>query len=148
MKNLRVVIALPGDNSYLREQEAAAKEAARRLGVELRLLNANSDAVTQSQQLLELVQSQSDPRPDAIIVEPVTAMGLPRVAEAAIAADVAWVVSNAEVSYLERLRNSSKVPVFAVSQDHLAIGQLQAKQFAALLPGGGTVLYLRGPMGN
>ena len=148
MKNLKVVIALPGDNSYLREQEAVAKETARRLGVQLTLLNANSDAVTQSQQLLELVQSQTAPRPDAIIVEPVTAMGLPRVAEAAVAAGVAWVVSNAEVSYLDRLRNSSKVPVFAVSQDHLAIGQLQARQFTALLPEGGTVLYLRGPMGN
>jgi ABC-type sugar transport system substrate-binding protein len=148
MKNLKIVIALPGDNSYLKEQEAAAKEAARRLGVELRLLNAKSDAVTQSQQLLELVQSQSAPRPDAIIVEPVTAMGLPRVAEVAVAAGVAWVISNAEVSYLDHLRSKSKVPVFGVSQDHLAIGQLQARQFAALLPKGGTVLYLRGPMGN
>ncbi|HEY6251836.1 MAG TPA: substrate-binding domain-containing protein, partial [Candidatus Angelobacter sp.] len=100
MKNLKVVVALPGENNYLREQEGAAKETARRLGIELTLMNANSDAVTQSQQLLEIVQSQSAPKPDAIIVEPVTAIGLPRVAEAAVAADVAWVVSNAEVSYL------------------------------------------------
>lgn len=148
MKSLKVVVALPGENNYLREQEGAAKETARRLGVELTLLNANSDAVTQSQQLLEIVQSESSPRPDAIIVEPVTAIGLPRVAEAAVAVGVAWVVSNAEVSYLDRLRKTSKVPVFAVSQDHIAIGKLQAQQFGALLLQGGTVLYLRGPMSN
>lgn len=148
MKNLRVVVALPGENNYLREQEGAARETARRLGIELQLINAGNDAVTQSQQLLEILQSQSVPRPDAIIVEPVTAMGLPRVAEAAVAADVAWVVSNAEVTYLEQLRKTAKVPVFAVSQDHPGIGNLQAQQFKSLLPQGGTVLYLRGPMSN
>jgi len=148
MKNLKVVIALPGENNYLREQEAAAKQTARRLGVDLALMNANSDAVTQSQQLLEIVQSQSAPRPDAIVVEPVNAMGLPRVAEAAAAAGIAWVVSNAEVTYLEQLRKTAKVPIFAVSQDHIGIGQLQARQFTALSPQGGSVLYLRGPMSN
>ncbi|HEY6349575.1 MAG TPA: substrate-binding domain-containing protein [Candidatus Angelobacter sp.] len=148
MKNLKVIVALPGENNYLKEQEGAARETARRLGIELNLINANSDAVTQSQQLLEIVQSQSGPKPDAIVVEPVTAMGLPRVAEAAVTAGVAWVISNAEVSYLERLRKIAKVPVFAVSQDHIGIGQLQGRQFNALLPEGGAVLYLRGPMSN
>lgn len=148
MKKLKVVVAIPGDNSYLREQEAAAKEAARRLGVELQVINANNDAVTQSQQLLEILQSAPASRPDGIIIEPVNAMGLPRVAEAAVAAGVAWVISNAEVDYLERLRTTAKSSVFAVSQNHIAIGQLQAQQFTALLPNGGSVLYLRGPMSN
>lgn len=147
MANSTVVVALPGENLYLREQEAAAQLAARQLGLELQVLNANSDAVTQSQQLLAIIQSQSVPLPKAIIVEPVTAIGLPRVAEAAVNAGIAWVVSNAEVDYLQRLRQN-KVPVFAVSQDHLAIGRLQAQQFGVLLPEGGTVLYLRGPASN
>jgi ABC-type sugar transport system substrate-binding protein len=148
MKNLKVVVALPGENSYLREQESAAMQAARRLSLDLAVINAGSDAVTQSQQLLEIIQSQSSPLPAAIVVEPVTAMGLPRVAEAAVAAGVAWVVSNAEVYYLARLRKICKAPVFAVSQDHIGIGQLQAQQFGALLPEGGSVLYLRGPASN
>ncbi len=148
MKNFKVVVAIPGENSYLREQEEVAKEVARQLGLELRITNAKNDAVTQSQQLLELVQAPPASRPDAIIVEPVTAMGLPRVAEAAVSAGIGWVVSNAEVDYLERLRQVAKAPVFAVSQDHAGIGRLQAQQFAALLPNGGSVMYLRGPMGN
>lgn len=148
MKKLKVAVAIPGDNSYLREQEEVVTEVARQLGVELRVINAQNDAVTQSQQLLEIVQMPSASRPDAVIVEPVTAMGLPRVAEAAVAAGVGWVISNAEVDYLGRLRSTSKAPVFAVSQDHIAIGRLQAQQFTALLPNGGSVLYMRGPMGN
>ncbi|HLJ27535.1 MAG TPA: substrate-binding domain-containing protein [Candidatus Angelobacter sp.] len=148
MKKLSLVVALPGENAYLREQEAVARDTADRLNIGLRTMNANSDAVTQSQQLLEVIQSKSAPLPDAIVVEPVTAMGLPRVAEAAVAAGVAWVMSNAEADYLDRLRKTSKVPVFAVSQDHHGIGRLQAQQFSVLLPDGGSVLYLRGPVSN
>ncbi|HEV8494418.1 MAG TPA: substrate-binding domain-containing protein, partial [Candidatus Angelobacter sp.] len=91
MKKLSIVISLPGENNYLREQEAAAKTTAQRLGLDLRIINAKSDPVTQSQQLLEIVQATSA-RPDAIVVEPVNNQGLPRVAEAAVAAGIGWVV--------------------------------------------------------
>jgi len=74
--------------------------------------------------------------------------GLPRVAEAAVAAGIGWVVSNARVDYMEPLRKIAKAPVFAVSQDHTEIGRLQGRQFLAILPRGGSVLYLRGPATN
>jgi ribose transport system substrate-binding protein len=148
MKKLSFVVSLPGDNNYLREQEAAAKTMAQRLGLELRVINAKSDPVAQSQQLLEIVQSRSAPLPDAIMVEPVTNAGLPRVAEAAVAAGIGWVISNARVDYLEALRKTAKAPVFCVSQDHVEIGRMQGRQFGALLPRGGSVLYLRGPASN
>jgi ABC-type sugar transport system substrate-binding protein len=148
MKQVRVVISLPGENKYLREQAAVAQATAQRLGIGLQVINAGSDPVTQSQQLLEIIQSSREAAPDAIIVEPVTESGLPRVAEAAVAAGIGWVVSNARVDYIERLRKNAQAPVFSVSQDHAEIGRLQAKQFAALLPDGGSVLYLRGPASN
>ncbi|MGZ4844294.1 MAG: sugar ABC transporter substrate-binding protein [Candidatus Angelobacter sp.] len=147
MKRLSIVISLPGENNYLREQEAVAKTTAQRLGLDLQVINAKSDPITQSQQVLELVQSKSA-RPDAVIVEPVNNQGLPRVAEAAVAAGIAWVVSNARVDYLELLRKTAKAPVFAVSQDHTEIGRMQGRQFLAILPHGGSVLYLRGPATN
>ena len=147
MKQLKVVVSLPGENKYLREQAMVAEQTAQRLGISVRIINANSDPVTQSQQLLELIQS-SEQVPDAIVVEPVTESGLPRVAEAAAAAGVGWVVSNARVDYIERLRKRSQAPLFSVSQDHGEIGRLQAKQIAALLPAGGSMLYLRGPASN
>ncbi|HET9365358.1 MAG TPA: substrate-binding domain-containing protein [Candidatus Angelobacter sp.] len=147
MKKLNILVSLPGDNYYLREQEAAAKSTAQRLGIELRVINAKSDPVTQSQQVLEVIQSRSDV-PDGIIVEPVNNQGLPRVAEAAAAAGVGWVVSNARVDYLESLRKTAKSPVFAVSQDHTEVGRMQGRQFGTILPRGGSVLYLRGPGTN
>ena len=147
MKKLSIVISLPGENNYLREQEAAAKATAQRLGLDLRIINAKSDPVTQSQQLLEIVQATSA-RPDAIVVEPVNNQGLPRVAEAAVAVGIGWVISNALVDYLEALRKNAKAPVFGVSQDHPEVGRMQGRQIRAILPGGGAILYLRGPATN
>jgi ribose transport system substrate-binding protein len=55
------------------------------------------------------------------------------------------VVSNAQVEYLPALRTKAKAPVFLVSQDHVEVGRIQGRQIGALLPEGGSVLYLRGP---
>jgi ribose transport system substrate-binding protein len=141
---LKFVVSVPGDTLYLRAQTAAAQREADRLGVELETLSAQMDAVGQGQQLLNLVQSASA-RPDGIVLEPVSAAGLPRVAEAAVSAGIAWVVSNAQVDYLGKLRRNAKVPVFQISQDHLEVGRIQGRQMGAILPKGGAVLYLRGP---
>jgi ABC-type sugar transport system substrate-binding protein len=148
VKKWKYIVSFPGHNMYLREQEAAARAAADRLGVELQVMNAEMDAVGQSQQLLEFVQSRTDLRPDAILVEPVSSTGFPCVAEAAVAAGIGWGVSNAEVDYLGPLRRKTKVPVFLVSQDHVEVGRMQGRQIAAILPQGGSVLYLRGPAMN
>ena len=43
------------------------------------------------------------------------------------------------------LKNS---PVFAVSADNGDVGQIQGRQLAALLPNGGSVLYIQGPSGS
>ena len=145
MKKLRVVVSLPNDNAYQHQQGEVAKAAGARLGLELQVLNAKDDSITQSQQLLEIIQSGVGAKPDAIIVEPVTATGLPRVAEAAVAAGIAWVVSNSDVDYVRLLRKNPRVPVFTVSQGQYEIGRMQGKQIAALLPEGGSVLYLEGP---
>ena len=145
MKKWKCVLSIPGDNIYLREQTVAAKAAAERHNVELQVLNAEMDPVNQGQQLLKFVQSPAESRPDGILLEPVSAQGLPRVAEAAVAAGIGWVVSNAQVDYLGTLRKKAKVPVFLVSQDHMDVGRIQGRQIAAMLPEGGTILYLRGP---
>jgi len=147
MNRLSLLISLPGENNYLREQEAVAKITAQRLGVDLTIINAKSDPVTQSQQVLEIVQSRSS-LPDGIVIEPVNIQGLPRVAEAAVAAGIGWVVSNARVDYVEGLRKNAKAPVFMVSQDHIEVGRMQGRQIRAMVPQGGSILYLRGPATN
>ena len=47
--------------------------------------------------------------------------------------------------YMPELHRASTAPTFAVSSDHVEIGRIQGKQFAALLPQGGSILYLEGP---
>ena len=144
MKKLRIVVALPNDNAYQHEQALVAKSTGEQLGLDLQILKAADDSITQSQQLLEIIQSRADV-PAAFIVEPVTATGLRRVAEAAVSAGIGWVISNSDVDYVKDLRKTTKVPVFIVTQGQFEIGRLQGKQFAALLPQGGNVLYLEGP---
>ncbi|HEY6443604.1 MAG TPA: substrate-binding domain-containing protein [Candidatus Acidoferrales bacterium] len=139
------MLSIPGDAIYLREQVAIAKTTADRLGVELQVVDAEMDPVNQGQQLLKFVQAPAAERPQGILLEPVSAAGLPRVAEAAVAAGIGWMVSNAQVEYLGTLRKNAKAPVFQVSQDHVEVGRIQGRQLGAVLPEGGTVLYLRGP---
>jgi ribose transport system substrate-binding protein len=145
MKTKRVVLSLiTDDNDYQREQAAAAEEVAKRLDISLQIIYAQNDAVTQSQQLLRIIQS-AQREADAIVAEPAGGTPLPQVAKAAAAAGIAWVLLNRDADYIEPLRAAHKVPVFAVTADHDEIGRIQARQFAALLPRGGTVLYIQGP---
>jgi len=146
MKKLRFVVSLTtNDNDYQMEQAASAEETARRLNVDVQILYAENDAIVQSQQLLKIIQSNSDAHPDGIIFEPVGGTAMPQVAKAAAAAGIGWVVLNREVDYISELRRSYKVPIFSVSSDHEEIGRIQGKQLAALLPNGGFVFLVQGP---
>jgi ribose transport system substrate-binding protein len=149
MKKLRFLISLTtNDNDYQIEQAKSAEDAAKRLGVDAQIIYADNDSVTQSTQLLNAVQATPQLRPEAIVFEPVGATALPQVARAAAAASVGWVVLNRDANYISDLRRQFKVPIFCVSNDHTEIGRIQGRQFAALLPRGGSVLYVQGPTEN
>ena len=145
MKTLRFLVGLTTrGNDYQQEQEAAAKETARRLGVEVEIIDANNDPVSQSQQILQYIQSSAG-RPDAIILEPIGGTSLPIVARAAADAGIGWVVLNREIDYAKEIRGIRSVLVFSISSNHEEIGRIQGNQFTALLPKGGSVLYIEGP---
>jgi len=138
-----VLSLITRDNDYQLEQAAAGQQAASRLGVDLQTLFADNDAIKQSTQILNVIQNSE--RPDAILVEPASRTGFPKVAHAAVSAGTAWVVLNSEADYLNDLRAGAKVPAFSVSADNQQVGRIQGQQLAALLPRGGSVLYLQGP---
>jgi ABC-type sugar transport system substrate-binding protein len=145
MKKLNFLISLcTDDNDWQQEQANAAQQAAPRYGVDIQIIYAQNDAITQSQQLLNVIQS-SGPRPDAIIFEPVGGTALPQAARAAGAAGIAWVVMHRDVDYVTELRKTYKVPFFCITSDHEEVGRIQGRQIAALLPQGGSVLYIQGP---
>jgi ABC-type sugar transport system substrate-binding protein len=97
---------------------------------------------------LKAIQAPKELRPDAIIFEPVGGTALPQVAKAAVSAGIGWVILNRDASYIEELRKTSTAPLFSVSSDHVEIGRIQGRQMAALLRGGGSVLYIQGPSEN
>ena len=149
MKHLRFVVSLTTtENDFQMEQSRAAEDMARKLGVDLQMLYADNDTITQSQQLLNIIQSRSDSHPDGILFEPVGGTALPQVAKAAVSGGIAWVVMNREIDYIADLRKSFRVPIFTLAVNHEEVGRIQAKQVNALLPKGGTILYLEGPAEN
>ncbi len=146
MKKLRFLVSLhTRDNDFQVAQAQSAEDTARKLGSDVEIVFADNDAVNQSTQLLRAIQSRDESRPDAIVVEPVGATALPQVARAASAAGIGWAVLNRRPDYLAELRSAASAPIFAVSSDHVEIGRIQGRQFAALLPGGGAALYIEGP---
>lgn len=146
MKKLKFLLSLTtDDNDYQIEQAASAQDSARHLGFDLETIYAGNDSITQSQQLLNIIQSRSGAHPDAIVFEPAGGTALPQVARAAAAAGIGWVVLNRDVDYIAEFRRTYKVPLFSVSSDHEEIGRIQGRQLRALLPKGGSVLYIQGP---
>jgi ribose transport system substrate-binding protein len=149
MANLRFIVSLiTKENDYQVEQAAAAQAAGQKLGVDVQILYADNDAITQSTQLLKAIQAQAAMRPQAIVFEPVGGTAFPQVAQAAVSAKIGWAALNREADYIPQLRKTAQVPVFCVSSDHKEIGRIQGRQFTALLPSGGCVLYIQGPSEN
>src|SRR6266852_6317032 len=149
MKKLRFLVSLTtNDNDYQIEQAKSAEQMARKLGMEIQIVYADNDAITQSTQILKVVQADDNQRPDAIVFEPVGGTALPQVARAAASAGIGWAVLNRDANYILELRRSSSAPIFDVSSDHLEIGRIQGGQFAAFLPHGGAILYIQGPTEN
>jgi ribose transport system substrate-binding protein len=149
MAKIRIRVSLTtNDNDYQIEQAQSAELAAKELGVTAEITYADNDAINQSTQILRTIQGDPDDRPNAIVFEPVGGTALPQVARAAATAGIGWVVLNRDANYIEELRKTSGAPIFAVSSDHVEIGRIQGRQFTALLPRGGSVLYIQGPSEN
>lgn len=146
MKKASFLLSLTNDdNDYQIEQASAARQAAVKLGIDLEIIYARNDGIVQSQQLLNRIQSSTNPRPAAILFEPAGSTALPQVARAAASAGIGWVVLNRDADYVAELRRQYHVPVFAITTDHEEVGRIQGRQLAALLPGGGMVVYIQGP---
>jgi len=146
MGKLRLLVSLmTNENDYQLEQAHSAEVAAKKLGVDFEILYAENDAITQSTQLLRAIQAEPKDRPSAIVFEPVGSTALPQVAQAAVKAGIGWALLNRDAAYLHESRATAKAPIFGVSSDQVEVGRIAGRQCAALLPGGGAILYIQGP---
>ena len=149
MSKLKFLISLTtNDNDYQVEQANSAEQASRKFGVDVQIAYADNDAINQSTQILKAIQGAPEDRPTAIVFEPVGGTALPQVARAAISSGIGWAVLNRDANYISDLRAVSKAPIFSVSSDHVEIGRIQGRQCVALLPKGGSILYVQGPSEN
>jgi ribose transport system substrate-binding protein len=146
MRRLKFLISLmTNENDYQLEQAHSAELAATKLGVDIQILYAENDAITQSTQILRAIQVEPKDRPDAIVFEPVGGTALPQVAQAAVNAKIGWALLNRDAAYIRDFRRTAKSPIFGVSSDQVEVGRISGRQCAALLPGGGSILYIQGP---
>lgn len=142
---MRMVVSLPDQvNEFQVLQAADARAAAARLGIDLVILDAESSAVLQIQQLVKAIHA--DPAPQALIVEPISVETAESVTRKATRAGIGLALLNCTVDNLDILRSEAPgIPIFAVGSDQLEIGRIQGRQLKALLPDGGQVLYIHGP---
>jgi len=145
MNKLWFVVSLPTlENDFQQHQAKDAELAAAKLGVKVTVLEAGNDSISQSLELLKFVQTRAE-RPNAIVVEPAGGTAFPQVAKAAVGAGIGWVVLNRNAEYIGELRAKFGVPIFHLGPDHVELGRIQGRQLSALLPKGGSVLYIEGP---
>jgi ABC-type sugar transport system substrate-binding protein len=141
-----LVSLLSREQEFQVMQAADAQSAAERAGFEAEILYADQNAILQIQQLFKAIHAPAEQRPLAIVVETVVGEGLERVARNATRAGIGWVLLAKRAGYLEALRREyPNLPISSVSGDQLEMGRIQGRQFRALLPQGGVVLYIRGP---
>jgi len=131
---------------YQALQSTDLRSTAEGCGFTVEVLDAGDNAVLQIQQLFRFIHAPEDERPLALVVQTRVPDGLERVARNAAAAGIGWVLLNRTAPYLQALRQEHpRLALSAVTTDHLEIGRIQGRQFRALLPRGGSVLYVQGP---
>ena len=145
--NPRVVVSLLTSGQEFQQMQAADAEAAgKRLGLQVEVIFAESNAIQQIHQLYTYIHAPAEQRPLAIVVEAVRAEGMERLARNAAKAGIGWIAQQQGLSYVPTLlKEGWRVPIGAVAVDEREIGRIQARQFQALLPQGGAVLLLQGP---
>jgi ribose transport system substrate-binding protein len=141
----RVIVALPDQqNEYQLLQAEDARAAGARLGLAVEVLDAGGHSVQQVHDLLKALHA--DPRPAAVVVEPVSNEVMESVGRKVGRLGVGWFMLNATLSRMDDLRKEFPgVAMTHVGSDQTEIGRLQGRQLKRLLPQGGHVLYIQGP---
>src|SRR5438093_13188412 len=116
MTTLRFLVSLiTKDNDYQMEQAAAAKAAAAELDVEVQIIYANDDAITQSTQLLKAIQAEPSLRPSGILVETVGATSFPQLAKTAAGTGIGRPILTRHAEYAIDLRKTARPAGYSVS---------------------------------
>ncbi len=147
---LITLLLLTDGQDFQRAQEQSAREVCEKEGFELEVAYADNSPFMQIRQVLEYVERPLNTRPAAIAIELASApSAFTQAARATVSAGIGWVELSSGASVVQSLHHEFPGHLVAcVTADEEAIGQLHAAQCRALLPKGGTVLYVEGPSVN
>jgi ABC-type sugar transport system substrate-binding protein len=150
MANRRIGLFLQSrDNDYQQLLRDDCLAAASQRGFTVTVSFADGDADRQVHQVREALGAPPAQRVLAVMVSPVRESTLMPIVHDALRTGVAWVALSRWSDYLGGQRTQFPgTPVLCVLPDHEQIGRIQALQFRALLPHGGELIYIRGPLGT
>ncbi|MGH9763999.1 MAG: sugar ABC transporter substrate-binding protein, partial [Blastocatellia bacterium] len=142
-----LAICLPHDqaNQYQQMIVSDARKTAEKVGFAVAPYFGDGQAIVQVRQVYDCLRSAPLRLIDAIIAMPVTDNSLNRVAIDAVRAGLGWICLHRQMACLGDLRREfPALPISTVGPDQREIGRIQGRQFRALLPAGGRVLYVQG----
>ncbi len=145
----RLALFLMDEGGYQLELREEFLIATREYGFSARVFSAGNDPQKQVQQIDGCLAEPKDSRPTVVLVSPVREGALLSSAHAAVRGGVGWVTLNRWSEQVTELRRDFyNLPIFCVTADQLEVGRIQGRQFKALLPNGGELVYIRGPIGT
>jgi ABC-type sugar transport system substrate-binding protein len=145
MSDARLALCLvDAGNDFQLLLKAEAEEAARRHGLLLETHFTGNDLGAQLRRLRACVAAAPPPR--AVVVLAVPDRGLVHAAREALRAGVSFGFLNRTEDDVEALRREAPpgTTAFTVCADEFETGRIQGRQFRALRPDGGLVLYVQG----
>jgi ABC-type sugar transport system substrate-binding protein len=136
------------ENDYQVQLKEEALRQGKRAGFTVEVESAQDDAGRQVAQITAALEKAHAGNLVAVLVAPVRDDNLPATVRAAAEAGVEWVLLNREASFIEELRQQfTGRAIFAVTPEQAEIGRIHGQQVRALMPAGGCVLCVTGPLG-
>jgi ABC-type sugar transport system substrate-binding protein len=148
VRDTLVLFLLNLDNEYQSAMHKVAVLTAQRRGWKLEVADAGAGrSDRQAEQIRASVNGAGHNQIAALLIHPLLDGMHEAVARQAAKAGIGWVLLNRDATYLDEMRSSyPALPLFCVTPDHHEIGKLQGKAARTLLPGGGNVLCITGPV--
>lgn len=143
----KVLVLLISEKQEFQQLQAEdARAAGKRVELEVDVQHADHDPTKQLRQIEAALSAPADQRPAGIVVEPASSAGLETAARKCAKAGVGWVLLGDRDSTLRGVRKEFPGRLVAqVGTDNDGIGRIQGELFRALLPAGGSYLYVEGP---
>ena len=135
------------ENDYQQQLKEEALREGKRAGFAVEVESAQDDAGRQVAQITAAIAKASAGNLVAILVSPVRDDNLPPTVRAAAEVGVEWVLLNREADFIGELRRQfTDRAIFVVSPEQAEIGRIHGQQVRALMPHGGCVLCMTGPL--